>query len=367
MVKHQPKYNEVFSIDNLYESAKKCYKGVGWKGTVQHYRNHQFTNIVRTYNEVMNHKFKSGQFFKFTIMERGKLRYIQSVGITERVVQRCFCDNLLVPLLSNKFIYDSAACIKEKGMHFAIKRMKMFLVAFYKQFKTNRGYILQYDFHHYFDTIPHGKLIQKLTKVIEDKENLQMVTKLINDFEGETGIGLGSQISQICALFYPNKIDHLFYRDGSLFSYIRYMDDGAMISNDKNKLKKCRDILQQLVDELDIELNLKKTTITKLSRGFVFLKARIKMLENGKIITISNSKNMKKNKRKLYIYREKLDKGLITFEEIKNIYKSTFAGMKFYDNYKQRKSYKDLFFKLFQKELNHDPERISLLKRHKFS
>lgn len=63
----------------------------------------------------MNNKYKSGGFYEFTIMERGKLRHIKSVHISERVVQKCLCDYSLTPMLSRTFIYD----ISKKNLNFS--------------------------------------------------------------------------------------------------------------------------------------------------------------------------------------------------------------------------------------------------------
>lgn len=360
-------FNEVFSDKHLYVSYKKCLEGVGWKGTVQNYKHHAFTNIVRSGDQLQKEIFRTGNFFKFPRMERGKLRHIQSVGISERVIQRCLCDYLLTPTLTKKFIYDNSACIKDKGVHFAIRRLKVFLTNYYKTYHTNTGYILQYDFHHYFETIPHETLIDKVNKTFNDERLKRIYAKLINDFDGNVGIGLGSQVSQISALFYPNCIDHTFCRNKSVFAYARYMDDGYVISNDKEFLKSCKDILERLCSELQITTNESKTVINRLSQGFVFLKNHIKLMNNGAVVVKTNRANLDKNKRKLRKYREKLDDGNMTWDEIKNIYKGTFCGLKKFHSYSIRRSYKNYFFKLFAKELANDPERIILLKKHKYS
>lgn len=359
-------FNKVFSIENIYNSAKKCYKGVGWKGTVQLYKIHEFTNVIRTYNLLQKEKFRTGNFFKFPLMERGKLRNIQSVGISERVVQRCICDNCLVPLLSHKFIYDNTACQKGKGVHFTLDRIRNCLIKYYKAYGT-KGYVFQFDFHHYFETIPHQQLIDSVDKVVNDKKIMKLYAKLVNDFDGDIGIGLGSQISQISALFYPNKIDHAFSRNGKVFAYFRYMDDGLIISPYKEVLEEIRVFFVETCKELQIIPNEKKTAIFELSKGFTFLKHDFRLKENGVVIIKTNSNNLEKNKRKLRLFRRKLDDGVITWEEVKTRYKSTFGSLRAKHNYRIRKSYKNYFFKLFQKELEHDSERISLLKRHKFS
>lgn len=327
-------FDEVFSYKNLYRSYRKCLKGVRWKGTVQRYEMTSLTNLYLTYEELRKGTLETGKFYKFDIIERGKLRHIKSVGIKERVVQRCLCDYCLVPRLSKEFVYDNYACLKDKGYHFAIKRVRYFLIKYYRKHHTNDGYILQYDLHHYFDTIPHDELIKKVSLLVDDEDLLNLYIQLVTDFEGDRGIGLGSQISQISALFYPNEIDHHFKGIKELDDYGRYMDDGLTISPSKELLRKCLNDLKRLCDKLGIQLNENKTQISKLSHGFTFLKARFFLTPTGKVIVKPNKKGITKNRRKI----KKLAKTDMPRKELKSIIDTILGGLKFYNAYYTRRN-----------------------------
>ena len=322
-------FEEVFTYEHLYASYLKCLLGVSWKGSVQAYDNHAPCNIYKTYKQVYDETFKTGRFHYFTIMERGKLRHIKSVSIGERVVQRCLCDYCLVPILSKYFIYDNCACIKEKGVHFAQNRMKYFLQKGFKKYKTNEFYILQYDFHHFFDTIPHDKLIEAVSTIIQDKKLIRLYSQLVNDFEGGKGLGLGSQISQISALFYPKDMDHYFKHNPKLLAYGRYMDDGFMISNDKEELLKCKKELLEWIEKLGLEPNMKKIQLKKVKGGFEYLKIRYFLTKTGKVVMKPNRKNITRNRRKL----RKMFVLNIDFKDIDNFVKMVVGNLKHYDSY----------------------------------
>lgn len=345
----QLSYDEVFTYKNLYNSYKKCLKGVKWKGTVQHYNQHSLSMVYKTYLALKNRNVKTGKFFYFTIMERGKTRQIKSVAIYERVIQRCLCDYSLVPVLSSKFIYDNSACIKDKGMHFAIRRLKKNLHRFYLNYGDMNGYILQFDFHHFFDTIPHNKMIEMVSEIIRDKEICNLYSQLVNDFPNDKGLGLGSQISQISALYYPHIIDNAFANDKNLFAYARYMDDGYLICRDKHKLRKCKKTLYSLTNSINLELNNDKTRVYKMSCYMEFLKARIKINQNGILITKPNRKNITRNRKKLKKLKEKYDNGIIGLENIDMVYKTTYGNFQNFDAYKSKENYKRLFIELFKK------------------
>jgi len=104
-------FDWVFSYGHLYHSYKMCRRGVAWKSSVQKYITQAPLNVLSTFNRLHTGKFKTSGFYEFDLMERGKLRHIKSVAISERVVQRCLCDYALVPMIGRTFIYDNGACM----------------------------------------------------------------------------------------------------------------------------------------------------------------------------------------------------------------------------------------------------------------
>ena len=55
-----------------------------------------------------------------------KERLIHAPAYRDRVMQHCFCDNILAPVLEKRMIYDNAASRIGKGTHFAINRLSGF-------------------------------------------------------------------------------------------------------------------------------------------------------------------------------------------------------------------------------------------------
>lgn len=56
---------------------------------------------------------------------------------------------------------------------------------------------------------------------------------MIDSFEGDTGIGLGSQISQLVELAVLDDLDHYIKERLRIKHYLRYMDDFVLIHPDK--------------------------------------------------------------------------------------------------------------------------------------
>ena len=297
------KFDEIFTYKHLLNSYFNCRKGVCWKQSVQKFNSQFSFNVYKLYKQLRERKWEHKDYYEFDKIESGKQRHIQAEYFSDRIVQRCFCDYSLIPLLSKSLIYDNAACQKNKGIDFAIKRCKYHLLKHMSKY-GNQGYILQFDFHHYFESIPKTKVYEILDKLYEDKEVVKVATSMLDKYKS-TGLGLGSQLSQTIGIYYPNKLDHKIKEYFRMKFYGRYMDDGYIICESKEKLLEILSYLKQWCKEYGITLNDKKTSIIKLSKGFTFLKKKF-IINDNKIIIKIDKKNVHRMKRKIKNLKNKL-------------------------------------------------------------
>jgi retron-type reverse transcriptase len=288
-----------------------------WGGKRAHsrYSASALPNICRTQDELLSGKFKTKGFYEFDLVERGKPRHVRSVHISERVVQRCVCDNALIPALRRSFIYDNGATLQGRGYDFAVKRVNKFLVEHYRR-HGSEGYVLLFDFSKYFDTAQHYPIFEQIERSGLDDRLVSLVEYFIKNF-GEYGLGLGSQVSQISAVALPNKIDHYIKDTLRMKYYARYMDDGVIISESKERLKTCLAELRRLCAELGIKLNEKKTQIVKLSRGFTFIKVRFRYGSRGAVIRKVTYKGIKHMREKLRVFRRWVSSGKMTITDVR--------------------------------------------------
>lgn len=307
-------FDEVFSYDHLYKSYRKCRRNVAWKASVQKYITQAPLLVQQTYERLQQGKWRSGGFFEFDINERGKLRHIRSVTIGERVVQRCLCDYALVPMLGRTFVYDNAASLQYKGYHFAVRRLCQHLREHYHKHGTE-GYILLFDFRKFFDSVSHRVCKDILREEFTD-ERIIAITEHFIDMFGDRGLGLGSQISQTFALASANRIDHFVKDVCGIQGYGRYMDDGYIIHESKDRLKQILDGIRQICAELEITLNENKTQIVKLSHGFTYLKARIYLTNTGKVLRKIPKVSVTRERRKLKKLVRPYEEGKLTYEDI---------------------------------------------------
>ena len=339
-------YENVIDANNLIQAAKLSRKGVAWKSSVQKY----FISLLRNTWE-LRRKLKSGMsvvmgFICFNISERGKTRHIRSVHFKERVVQRSLSDNALVPVLSRSLIYDNGASIKGKGIHFAINRCEKHLKAFYRENGfSNKGWILQIDFSGYFDNIQHEPIRRMILKNFKDQHLRWLIWQFVKSF-GNKSLGIGSQVSQILAVSYPNSIDHYAKEVLRLKHSARYMDDSYFIHSDRVYLEYCLEELKKKYDELGIVLNERKTHIIPV-RSFTFLKVRYSLTSTGKVIKKPCQKSVTVWRRNLKAFKRKVDCGEMTMEEVIASHESHRGHLKHLNSHKTIRSMDKLFYELY--------------------
>lgn len=335
-------FEEVFSFENLYKGYLHSRKGVMWKASTQVYKANALPNIRKTQLALLSGTWKSKGFVCFDLYDRGKLRHIRAVHISERVVQHALCDELLTPAIMPSLIYDNAGSIKGKGMDFSLRRCRKHISQAIRKYGRDNLYVLLYDFKGYFDNIDHDQAMKLMEKYVEDPRCLKLVRQLIDDF-GEVGVGLGSQVSQTIATAIPNRIDHYCKETLRLKYYGRYMDDGYAISDSREYLEFCLERLKELCREMNIPINLKKTRIVPLRKGFTFPKMRFTITKSGHIVQRVSRKTITRERRKLKKLFALRRKGKIELRHIDNIMASINGHLKRADSFNARKNLKALY------------------------
>lgn len=337
-------FNRICDFASLIKAGHECGNGVRWKASVQSFDITMIRQCARLKKELEEGKYKSRGFHEFTINERGKTRRIQSVHITERCVQKSLCNNVMKPKIVPRLIYDNAASLKGKGTDFALRRLKTHLERHYRKHGLKGG-VLTIDFKNYFGSIDHEKLLAKLEHTFTDKEVYGFLKQFVEAFD--EGLGLGSEISQISAIYFPNDIDHMVKEELHVKGYGRYMDDSYLIHEDINHLRYCLKRIEKACDELGIEINKKRTQITPLSKSFIYLKKRVKLEKNGRVSLRLLRKNITTRRRKLKAQHRAWQAGKMPIDTIRQSYQSWRGYASKYDSYHTVQNMDKLYLNLF--------------------
>lgn len=94
------------------------------------------------------------------------------------------------------------------------------------------------DIHHFFDSVPHSILKEKLAKYIKDEQMLNLLFEIID--VTDSGIPLGFYTSQWFSNWYLQELDHYIKEYLHAAHYIRYMDDMVIFGANKKVLHRMR-------------------------------------------------------------------------------------------------------------------------------
>lgn len=295
---------------------------------------------------------------KFIIKERGKRRDIVTNIMVDKTVNHLLCDEILSPEISPFLIYDNGASQKNKGVSFCRKRLEAHLHKYYREHKSNNGYILLMDFSGYYASIPHKECLQVMNNLLRNVNNedrimsmwiLQNIFQVFKIERNDTkGVNIGSQPSQNIGISYPSRIDNYIKIVKSCKYYGRYTDDSYIIHESKDFLNQVLNGVLEIANKLGLVINPKKTHIAKISQTFTFLQIKYSITETGRIIKRINSKAITRERRKLKAYKRLLNNKRITYQEIENIFKGWMAS-----NYKnmsmqQITNMTQLYYNLFE-------------------
>ncbi len=275
-------YNKVCSLENLFQAFCKAKKGKSRKQYVKEFEENLGKELPKLNHELLTCSYQPRPLKRFIIRDP-KTRKIHASHFRDRVVYHALV-NVLEPIYEGIFIYDSYASRKNKGTHKAIERFDYFKRKVTKNgmlmknpFNHNSviGYVLKADIKHYFETVDHEILLNILKRKIKDKKILELVEKILNNFDTDIegkGMPLGNLTSQFFANVYLNDFDYFVKHQLKAKCYLRYVDDFMIIYNDKSILEEYRERIEEyLRNHLKLDLHPDKSKIIPLQAGVTAL------------------------------------------------------------------------------------------------
>lgn len=179
-----------------------------------------------------------------------KARTIIVPTLEELLVQHCVV-NALKPMFCKGMYEHSYASIPHRGVHRGKKTIEKWI----RNDPRETKYVLKIDIRHFFDSISHDILKEKLAKYIKDEQMLQLLFTIID--ATETGIPLGFYTSQWLSNWLLQDLDHYIKENLGANKYIRYADDIVIFDGNKKKLHRIRIAINQYLEE-KLGLEMKK-------------------------------------------------------------------------------------------------------------
>lgn len=307
----------VIGFEALWESMMKCKRGVAWKDSVAAFILDAIRETSRLCDQLHDGTYRERPHKYFTI-RYPKERAIMSISFRDRVYQRSLNDVAIYPAMARGFIYDNAACQKGKGADFARNRLKCHLQRYYRRYGC-AGWALKMDVRGYYPNMRHS--VAKVTFQRRLAPNVYArAAAILDSFPGDVGFNPGSQIIQIAGISVLDQIDHYVKERLRVRHYLRYMDDMLVLSPDRAELERIREDIAARLAEIGFDLHPKKTAITPIADGIMFLGFLYRLRPGGRVTLTLDPRRVKAQRRKLRRMVAKARAGALSQEKCDQSY-----------------------------------------------
>ena len=220
-------YAQICDINNLRLAAQNAASGKRRRSEVTAFFARLEENLEQLHRELTEKRYKTSPYDVFVKFE-GKRREIYKLPFRDRVVHWAIMQ-VLEPIWTPQFTADTHACIKGRGMHSLLRKLREDL----RNDPEGTAYCLKLDIRKFYPSIDHEKMKAVVRRKIKDPEVLWLLDGII---DSAPGVPIGNYISQYFANLYLSELDHLLKEVAGVRYYYRYADDMVLLAGDKPTL-----------------------------------------------------------------------------------------------------------------------------------
>jgi len=266
MKRYNNLYEKITDYDNLMHAHIRA------RRSKSHYTDVQRVNAdperhLRLLQELLVQKAYTTSPYTTKMVHEPKERLIYKLPYyPDRIVHHGIM-NVLQPIWDNMFIFDVYSAIPGKGIHAGLFRLQQFL---HDVDKTK--YCLKFDISKFYPSVDHDILLSLITKKIKCRDTLWLLEEIVRSPGGNKNIPIGNYLSQYFANVYLNEFDHWLKERCHARYYIRYGDDGVILSQDHKYLVDLKlKIEAYLEDKMALRINPKSGIFKVDTQGIDFL------------------------------------------------------------------------------------------------
>ena len=171
--------------------------------------------------------------------------------------------NILEPMFVNAFTRDTYACVKARGIHALLRKLKSDL----KDISGTR-YCLKLDIKKFYPSIDHDVLKSLLRRKFKDQELLWLLDEII---DSAPGLPIGTYLSQYLSNFYLSYFDHWLKENKTVRYYYRYADDIIILDPDKARLHALLIDIKAYLRSMKLEVKENHQVFPVAARGIDFV------------------------------------------------------------------------------------------------
>jgi len=268
--------DKVYSEKNLLAALTKVSANGGAPGvdhvTVEQFEHEWNTNLERLSEQLRTATYRPQAVRRVQIPKPGshETRPLGIPTVRDRVVQGAV-RHVLEPIFEKEFAEHSYGFRPRRGCKDALRRVDHLL-------KQGYVYVVDADLKSYFDTIPHGPLMDRVRERIADGRVLTLIESFLKagildglkEWTPEAGAPQGAVLSPLLSNIYLNPLDHLMASLG--LQMVRYADDFVILCQTAEDAQRALEQVQQWTAQAGLTLHPTKTRIVdSRTDGFAFL------------------------------------------------------------------------------------------------
>ena len=169
-------FEKIIAEDNLYKAYKKSIQGKGkYNPEAMKFSLDEIYNLNNLKQSLEDESYQFDGYIRFPVFEP-KVRIVDAPHFKDKIVQLAI-NNMLKEIYNPCFIFDSYACIDDKGTHKCVDRISHFIRKAKWQYGDD-AYIVKLDVKKFFYTIDRETLKYLLPKKIKCKKSLRLILKM---------------------------------------------------------------------------------------------------------------------------------------------------------------------------------------------
>lgn len=167
-------YEKIISLENLRLADEKARRGKANTYGVRFHDRNREANIIALHEMLRTKSFRNSEYETFTIFEPKEREIFRLPYYPDRILHHAIM-NVLEPIWVSIFTTDTYSCIKKRGIHGAMRKVKQAM-----KDRENTRYCLKIDIRKFYPSIDHDVLKSIVRKKIKCKDTLWLLDEIID-------------------------------------------------------------------------------------------------------------------------------------------------------------------------------------------